>query len=123
MLGFAIVLVLLAAVSVPVVGLRGLLQYPTSLLEMNSGSRSATDVARGNFRAEVMPNLRGVIYSFGGGAVGNTRTRLFVVALLSLGLLFWSAWRCSPRPDGSAGTLDLEFALNALVALLVSFHL
>jgi hypothetical protein len=122
LLGVSTVFILLLAASVPFIGLRGLAQYPGFLLGINRGWVSGSARAGEALRPDAMPNLRGTLYVLGAGVIPDAAIKLALV-LLSAGLLVWSArqWPLSPEP--SADTLDLPFALNLVVALLVSFHL
>jgi hypothetical protein len=122
LLGTSTAFILLVAASTPFIGLRGLAQYPGFLLGINRGWVSASDLAGGAIRPGTMPNLRGALYVLGAGLIPDAGIKLAVL-LLSAGLLVWSARQWLLSPELSADTLDLTFALNLVVALLVSFHL
>jgi hypothetical protein len=107
--------VALTLVSLLVVRWEGVASYPRFLLETSG------NLARGTIHPEIMPNLRGLLAL---AASGTSPTATIVItAVISLGLLVVGAifWRDTAAT--SADAFDLGFALNVVLAVLVSYHL
>ena len=118
--GFSIASVLLLAVSFLVVGVKGIMEYPGFLLELNSGLQSRVLQALRGIFPFAMPNLRGVLFmALSGFLPESLVTPATLVASAAL-LLWWG--RRSARLSAQARALDLVFSLDICVAVLVSFH-
>ena len=110
-LGFAFAAAALTGVSTAVVGWGPLLSYPRELLQF-SHVQAATAMNPRN-----MPNLRGLVsVLFGEGNLAHG-----VLALLSLSLLGFAAWRW--KADARRPDFDLGFGLTLVIAVIVSYHL
>ncbi|HSA93390.1 MAG TPA: glycosyltransferase family 87 protein [Terriglobales bacterium] len=114
--GVLVTAVLLVLLSMLLVGWRGVVEYPHFLLG------TSRNPGLGIYDPAGMPNLRGLLTAILPG--GSQSGALAMTALsLSLGLLVVAArqWPAM-EPVPSAG-LELAFALNVILALLVSYHL
>ena len=101
----------MAAISIAVVGWRGLLTYPSQVWSLEQV------MGRGSIFRGDMPNLRGFVVAFfrDSQPLALTLTAVASVFLLILAIrLFRSA-------DGQ-GNLELGFSAAVLVAILVSYH-
>lgn len=104
--GFAISAALVAAISVCVTGITGLMSYAHLLGSMSAHFSSQNGMSLG-IRPELMPNLRGLIYGMGGGA---SRTTNLITFILSISVFLWAAIKPPSLP------------LALLTASLVSYH-
>ncbi len=111
--GSAAVAMLMALLSVAVVGWREALAYPAYLLHL------ANRVGMGVTTPEHMPDLSGLLYVL--APPGTPHAFMFaVVVALSLTMLWATArlWRSSNNQQ----LLSLQFSLALIAALLVSYH-
>ena len=114
--GFLLTGLGLALVSLVPVGWQGLQSYFGFLLEINQR------LAYGTIRPVSMPNLRGLVTSLSGTTL-PAPWPVAIIALMSLLLLILAVWHWPQQSETIDERLDLPFALNLLVALLVSYHL
>ena len=113
MLGFALVALGLALISVALVGWNGALAYPAYVW------RVETALGNGSIVPSDMPNLRGFIDT----VLTAHLPSLFInmlIAVISILLVFWASAK-STASDLSE-LLDLQFSLAVVVTLLVSYH-
>jgi hypothetical protein len=110
--GSAAMAMLMALLSVAVIGWKAALAYPAYSLHL------ANQVGTGVNTPEHMPNLRGLLYVL--LPSGKSHLLLFAVVALSLVMLWVTAkvWRSSDEP----GLFSLRFSLALIAALLVSYH-
>jgi hypothetical protein len=109
--GFLPTAVLLALVSIAIVGWDAMMLYPRYVVQLEDMA------ARGAIVPADMPNLRGVLYTLlhGGPRVG-------VVTLgLSIGVLLFAAWQC--RTVFPEDVFNLKVCLAVTVTIIVSYHL
>jgi hypothetical protein len=109
--GFLPTAVVLALVSVAIVGWEGMAAYPHYVLHLED------TMARGAIVPSDMPNLRGVLYVLLHGS-----PRVGVVALmLSTGIFLFAAWQC--RAALSENSFNLKVCLAMVATIVVSYHL
>ena len=108
--GFALLAAALAGVSLAVVGWQQTWNYPRTVLQLSRAQMS------GAMNPTNMPNLRGVISSLAGE--GNAAHLL--IAVISLALVGWAAWRW--KSGTSDQDFDLSFSLAMVVAVMASYH-
>lgn len=109
--GFAVTAAALGGISAAVVGWGEVMNYPRRLLQI-SHMQAATAM-----NPKIMPNLRGVIASL----AGDGDFAHVLIALLSLALVAWVAWRW--KADTRQPDFELGFGLTLVVAVMVSYHL
>lgn len=111
LLGLGTVTLLLTAISVAVIGWRGLWQYPSYVWQVEK------TMVRSAVVPSHMPNLRGFAAALSGGNFGPWV--FFFLLLVSIGLVFWVAdlW----KEHGEAG-FNLGFSAALLATVLVSYH-
>ena len=110
-LGFAAVAVVLAAVSLFLIGWHGVLRYPGFVLQI------ARSPELGDVPPALMPNLRGLIEGWPWQAPAILLTAL--VATASAALLLFSAQKGKAAPRAQ---FDVQFSLAMVVTALVSWH-
>lgn len=109
--GFALAALALGGVSVAVVGWGQFWNYPQQLLQLSRAQ------AAGAMNPKNMPNLRGVISALTGeGSFAHG-----LVAVVSLALLAWAAWKW--QADRRQPGFDLGFGLTIAGAVMASYHL
>ncbi len=110
--GSAAVAMLMALLSIAVVGWKEALAYPSYLLQVENR------VGTGVIAPENMPNLRGLLYVL--LPPGTSHVFMFAVVALSLAML----WACSRlwRLGTDQQLFPLQFSLALIAALLVSYH-
>jgi hypothetical protein len=108
--GFGALAGVLAIVSFAMVGQVAALSYPNYVLQLES------TMAGGAISPAGMPNLRGML----DGILASSSYFGVVILILSIGIVFFAAWRCRGNPGFEL--LDLKFALAAFVTVLVSYH-
>ena len=111
-LGFGAVAIVLGFISVKLVGVEPMLQYPGYVLQI------ANTPGLGGLPPEYLPNLRGLAMGWHGlfsGAVGAA-----LASLSSIVVFLFAAWkgRASARP----GKLELQFSLAILVSGLIAWQ-
>lgn len=111
-LGFALITLLLCAFSIATVGLSSALYYPKYLLSIDT-------FARGVNRAQDMPNIRGMLGSLP-QTILSPGPRMSLLLLLSVLLLGFVIRKSSFNPSDRG--FPLEFALNVVATVLVSYH-
>ncbi|HSA92264.1 MAG TPA: glycosyltransferase family 87 protein [Terriglobales bacterium] len=114
--GFVLTGAALAAVSALLVGWTGLWRYVEFLQGINQS------LAYGAIRPVAMPNVRGAV-TMSVGTVLPAPWPTVLIASLSLLLLILAARKWPRAEDAADARLDLAFALNLMVSLLVSYHL
>jgi hypothetical protein len=114
--GFVLTSAALAAVSALLVGWTGLWRYLEFLQEINRS------LAYGAIRPAAMANVRGAVMMSVGSALPAPWPTV-LIALLSLLLLILAARKWPRAEEAADARLDLAFALNLMVSLLVSYHL
>ena len=116
--GFAAGIVIVLAVSLWLVGLRGVEALGRLLVgsTLITGESASAQLATAQY-PEVMPNLRGLLYGCGGRHLPHSWL-LTVTLALSAVLLLWIAYLLRGEQDKATG-----FALATIGALLLSYHL
>jgi hypothetical protein len=113
--GFALGASVVAAVSLSVIGLRGVGPFRQLLLNISlAGAPANGDMLAVSPAA--MPNIRGLLYVVAGRYIPHTPFLVLVLSL-SLALLVWAARAARSSPGD-----DAAFALSIVSALLVSYH-
>lgn len=113
LLGFASVAVVLAVVSIAVIGWNAALSYPAFVWHVE------TVMGHGAIVPVDMPNLRGLLHTFLAERSSKLIIQL-VVGVLSVALLFFASARWKVARAGTA--FDLGFALALVTTILVSYH-
>jgi hypothetical protein len=108
--GFVLIAVMLALVSIAIVGNRGMLLYPHYVMHLED------TLAGGAIVPSDMPNLRGALSILFPGLPHMVTA----VLVISLGLLLLTAVEC--RKIGNKDLFDLKFSLAALATVLVCYH-
>ena len=109
--GFLPVAVVLALVSVAIVGWEGMASYPHYVVHLED------TMAGGAILPSDMPNLRGVL-----ALLFHSGFSVAVFDLvLSTGVFVFAAWQC--RVVGSEHLFTLQFCLAMVATILVSYHL
>ena len=109
--GFALVSLVLAIVSVMLVGWDGMVRYPAYVL------RIATASSLGDVSPAFMPNVRGLVEGWSHNFAPIARMG---PVTLGLSILFlFTAWRLAARRQRE---LNLQFSLAIIVTVLVSWH-
>lgn len=130
--GFSAVAAVLLAVSVALVGIKGLLDYPVFLWQVDHGFSSEAVRYTGQIHPSNIAALRGIVFMTLGGALPESYVRLVTLAV-SAGLLGWWATRSASPGARSASaparlsfpanqTLDMIFSMDVCVVFLVSYH-
>jgi hypothetical protein len=114
--GFLLTGLGLGLASLVPVGWQGVRSYFEFLLEIDR------HLAYGTIRPVSMPNLRGLVTSLSGTTL-PAPWPVAVIGVVSLLLLILAAWHWPQQSETVDEQLDLPFALNLLVAILVSYHL
>jgi hypothetical protein len=111
-LGFGAVVLVLALISAPLVGVRPLLQYPGYVLHI------ANVPGLGGVSPEFLPNLHGLAMGWPGPFGGPLGIALAVLG--SVGVFIFAAWKgsASAHPEN----FQLQFALAILVSLVTAWH-
>lgn len=111
-LGFGAVAIVLAFISVGLVGVGSLLHYPAYVLQM------ANTPGLGGVPPEFLPNLHGLAMGWHGPFSGAIGTAL--AALSSIMVFLFAAWKgwASTRPE----KLELQFSLAILVSGLIAWQ-
>jgi hypothetical protein len=119
--GFFCVALVLAFLSVAVVGVGGVLDY--ALLLWHLPKEAGTEIAADPFgvRAARMPNVRGFVTEAMSGSMLLGDFAPAAVLLVSVALLAWSL-RYWFLERGRGEVFDLQFSLQCVVTLLVSYH-
>jgi len=119
--GFFLVALGLVFLSVAVVGVEGFLYY--ALLLWRLPAEAGTEIAADPFgvRAARMPNVRGIITEALSGSTLLESYATAAVLLVSVALLVWSLRYWFPE-RGRGEVFDLQFSLQCVVTLLVSYH-
>jgi hypothetical protein len=109
--GIACSALVMAAISIAVVGWRGFLDYPGYVWRLEQV------MGRGSIVPGDMPNLRGffAIFLRDGSSAALVLTAIASVLLLALGILLF-------RRAEQAGNIDLAFSVAVLLTILVSYH-
>jgi hypothetical protein len=110
LVGFAPVALLLAGVSVAIMGWRGPLDYVRFVIRLEG-------TGAGAFGPEVVPNIRGLVAELPGLSASGPWTALLILAL-SLVVFFVALSRIRARPD----SIILTSSLAAVATILISFH-
>lgn len=108
--GFLPTAVVLALVSLALVGTAGLRSYPRYVLRLEG------TMGGGAIRPSDMPNLRGVIYA---PAYGRLAAGIAIV--LSCGILLLAAWQCRTR-ETAPDWFCWKFVLAMVATVVVSYH-
>jgi hypothetical protein len=112
-LGASVVGLFLGAVSLFLIGWRGMQAYAQLLIARTGGSYSA---------AAQMPTVRGFVDTIVDGKA-HQHLAMILVILSSLALLDWLLRKWGGRSwDPAASSFDLLFSLSLVVAFLLSFH-
>lgn len=112
-LGFGLVAIVLALISVAVVGWQQALAYPAWVWNVERV------MGQGATLVSSMPNLRGLVESVGLSQVTKTGANS-VTAILSIALLLGAALKV--RFSVGAALFELSFSLALLTTVLVSYH-
>ena len=113
LLGFALVAVVLAVVSIAIIGWNAALSYPAFVWHVE------TVMGHGAIVPVDMPNLRGLLHTFLAERSSKLVIQL-VVAVLSVTLLFFASAKWKFAREGTV--FDLGFALALVATILVSYH-
>ena len=113
LLGFALVAVVLAVVSIAIIGWNAALSYPAFVWHVE------TVMGHGAIVPVDMPNLRGLLHTFLAERSSKLVIQL-VVAVLSVTLLFFASAKWKFAREGTE--FDLGFALALVATILVSYH-
>jgi len=113
LLGFALVAVVLAVVSIAIIGWNAALSYPAFVWHVE------TVMGHGAIVPVDMPNLRGLVHTFLAERSSKLVIQL-VVAVLSVTLLFFASAKWKFAREGAV--FDLGFALALVATILVSYH-
>ncbi|HEV2387824.1 MAG TPA: glycosyltransferase family 87 protein [Candidatus Acidoferrales bacterium] len=116
--GFSTAGLTAVAVSIGMVGWRGMMAYGRILLKIGAAAGTWGTIAE----AATMPSLRGLVATLFGRWIPGPL--LFPAVLVgSVALLCWAAWQFQSAAHPEAPSYDLEFALATVAALLASYHL
>jgi hypothetical protein len=110
LVGFAPVALLLAGVSVVMMGWRGPLDYVRFVIRLEG-------TGAGAFGPEVVPNIRGLVAELPALSASGPWTALLILAL-SLVVFFVALSRIRARPD----SIIFTSSLAAVATILISFH-
>ena len=120
-LGFAAGAVLLALISLGMVGSQGAVSYAGFLLQMNQGAFEPAGAELWGIHSEMMPNARGLLFTLAAGLPRGVA--LGLLALLSLAALLAAAWAWRPGTIPDKSEKGLQFSVALVVTLMVSYHL
>jgi Glycosyltransferase family 87 len=113
LLGFVLVALVLAMVSVAMIGWNAALTYPSFVWHVE------TVMGHGAIVPVDMPNLRGLFHTFLAAHSSKLAIQL-VVAALSVALLLFASAKWRVAREGTA--FDLGFSLVVVTTILVSYH-
>jgi hypothetical protein len=115
-LGFLYASGLVGVISTLIVGISGMAQFATNLIESNAALADPTNRERFALNPTAYSNIRGLIYWLI-GPNSSDRTMLIIVAAASAGLLVAAGLWLRRIPT------DLRFSFTIVITTLVSFHL
>jgi glycosyl transferase family 87 len=109
--GFLATAAALALVSVGIVGIRGVVSYPSYILHLEK------TMAGGAIKPSDMPNLRGVIYVLARGSFDSG----VITIVLSCATLVLAAWLCR-KMETDASSLCWKLSLAIVTTAVISYH-
>jgi hypothetical protein len=109
--GFVPAAAALGLVSAGIVGVTGLMSYPSYVLRLEK------TMARGAIMPSDMPNLRGVVY-----VLAHERFySAWVAIVLSGGILLLAVWQCRSK-EVTPGLFCWKFSLAIVTTIVISYH-
>jgi glycosyl transferase family 87 len=119
---FVLVALLLGVVSLGLVGWGGVQDWVHLIRRENENLPVGREVLERNIVPLAMPNVRGCLFALLAGSVAPGILNL-TDGVCSALLLIWGITRWSRKDESDERGIELLFALNLVVALLVSYHL